>query len=312
MNEAIDLRISCQHELLLHLTRPRDLCGLHQALAEAIEGLCPRLTPRLYEYNRAQHAWQPAMGMPDYGDGDMKLLRGMRNGRSRIVPAAERPLFRSIYLVQSEHDLLGALVLEGDPDNIAEERLRVFLSLYANQYYILSRSKRDGLTDLLNRQAFDERLQRIYQQNRLQLRRVGEACVHGWQLAMLDIDHFKRVNDSYGHLCGDEVLLRFTQVMHQSFRDYDYLFRYGGEEFTVLLKNVDNPTAHGVLERFRQKVAETAFPRVGRVTVSIGHTPLNLALPPTANIGRADQALYAAKGAGRNRVVCFEAAPLPG
>ncbi len=303
--EIADFSTSCQHDLMLRLTRPRDLVALNDAVTDIIGELCPAHGIRLYEYNRPCGGWHPAHGQPDY-DTDADVLHIACELQPSVIPADSRSRYRSIFPIASERDLLAALVLEGDPGPINQMMLQVLLTLYANQYFLLNRNKRDGLTDLLNRQALDERLHRIYRQDSCHQRRTVEAGTGSWQLALLDIDHFKRINDGYGHLCGDEVLIRFAQVMYDSFRDYDYLFRYGGEEFVVLLKGVDHGMAHTVLDRFRDKVCATSFPQVGSVTVSIGYTPLNTTLPSASNLNRADQALYAAKGAGRNRVVSYE------
>jgi diguanylate cyclase (GGDEF)-like protein len=308
MNEAFELRVSCQHELFLHLTRPRELSALNQALVEAIEGVCSGHALRLYEYRSALRIWQPAVGVAGAGDdGDRALLSGIDADHPLpVCSVAADDAGRICYPIRLDDELLGALVVEGAQAEVAEERLRVFLALYANQHHILSRSKRDALTDLLNRQAFDERIQHIYQQSRFQRRRASEGAACGWCLAILDIDHFKHINDSYGHLCGDDVLRRFARLMSDTFRDSDYLFRYGGEEFVVLLKDVDGAMAHSVLDRFRQKVAATVFPRSGHMTISIGYAPLNTAVPSGTSVSRADQALYAAKGAGRNCVVGYD------
>jgi diguanylate cyclase (GGDEF)-like protein len=125
-------------------------------------------------------------------------------------------------------------------------------------------------------------------------------------LAVLDIDHFKRVNDTYGHLMGDEVLLHFAQCMNHTFRDYDLLFRVGGEEFVVVLRNVDADRAHAVMERFRKVVETHYFPQVGQITASIGVTFIGPHDLPGLVIDRADQALYYVKQHGRNQVAFYE------
>ncbi len=305
MNQAVDYQTSCHHDLLLRLTQVRDLGVLNQTFVSIVGTIFPDREFRLYDYNRQQRCWQPALGLHEWSD-DYDVLDLLLKREPLIVPAAQADGYRNLYPVVSEHELLAGLVIVGAPEPIERRMLRVLLDLYANQYFILSRSKRDGLTDLLNRQALNERLQSIYREKDIQARRADEPQTPGWQVALLDIDHFKHINDGYGHLCGDEVLVRFAGIMHESFRDNDHLFRYGGEEFVVLIKNVDDDTAQLVLDRFRERIAATSFPRVGNISVSIGHTRFNAALPPNVNIGRADEALYAAKGSGRNQVFCYE------
>lgn len=307
MNQAIDTayQTSCRHDLLLRLTQVRDLGVLNRTFVAIVSDLFPDHELRLYDYNRRQRCWQPALGLPEWSD-DHDVLDLLHKVEPLVVPATQVNGYRNLYPIASERQLLAGLVIVGEPESIERSMLQVLLNLYANQYFILSRSKRDGLTDLLNRQALNERLQRIFREDGNKARRAGESQATGWQVALLDIDHFKHINDSYGHLCGDEVLVRFSDIMHESFRDNDHLFRYGGEEFVVLLKNVDSDLAHTVLNRFRERIAAAVFPRVGSISVSIGHAQFNASLPPNVNIARADEALYAAKGSGRNQVFCYE------
>ena len=123
---------------------------------------------------------------------------------------------------------------------------------------------------------------------------------------MIDVDHFKRVNDTFGHLFGDEVLLRMGELIRKTFRHSDRLFRFGGEEFVVILNAVDESLAYASFNRFRLSVEQHEFPRVGKVTCSIGFTAVSPLDVPTDVVGRADEALYHAKEHGRNQVCCYE------
>jgi diguanylate cyclase (GGDEF)-like protein len=125
-------------------------------------------------------------------------------------------------------------------------------------------------------------------------------------LCVVDIDHFKRVNDSFGHLFGDEVLLRMGELMRKTFRGGDRLFRFGGEEFVVILNAADETLAATSFNRFRASVEKHEFPQVGQVTCSIGFTAVSNMDVPTDVVGRADEALYFAKENGRNQVCCYE------
>jgi diguanylate cyclase (GGDEF)-like protein len=118
----------------------------------------------------------------------------------------------------------------------------------------------------------------------------------------LDIDHFKRVNDNFGHLIGDEVLLLMSRLMRSSFRYQDQLFRFGGEEFVVLMRCTDAEAAGRAIERLRANVERYAFPQVGRITISVGFTELRPSDTPAAAFERADKAVYFAKQNGRNQV----------
>ena len=123
---------------------------------------------------------------------------------------------------------------------------------------------------------------------------------------MLDLDHFKQVNDDYGHLMGDYVLHEFAERCKNSVREMDIVGRYGGEELIVLLPETDRDTAFKVAERLLTSIAETPFPTQDgaiSLTVSIGvATKDDNTTHLEALIARADQALYIAKHKGRNRV----------
>ena len=124
---------------------------------------------------------------------------------------------------------------------------------------------------------------------------------------MIDIDHFKRVNDNFGHLIGDEVLLLLARLLRGGFRIHDRLNRFGGEEFVVLMRCENEACAALALERFRSSMEKFPFPQVGRITVGIGFTEVTPGDTPSDAFERADKAVYHAKGHGRNQV-CSHAA----
>ncbi|MED5620368.1 GGDEF domain-containing protein [Ideonella sp. BN130291] len=130
---------------------------------------------------------------------------------------------------------------------------------------------------------------------------AGRLCV-----ALLDLDHFKQVNDRFGHPAGDAVLKRFSEVVRQALRDSDRLGRYGGEEFLVLLPRVDPEQALRVVDRLRAAVEATDWSDIAaglQVTVSAGVAAWQTDDSVALLVSRADEALYRAKHAGRNRVV---------
>ncbi|MBK6639278.1 MAG: GGDEF domain-containing protein [Rhodocyclaceae bacterium] len=190
------------------------------------------------------------------------------------------------------------------------------VAVFRNMIAILDYSENDALTGLPNRKTFDDYLIRILTRIELRDARVqagerparrrskAEEPTH-W-LGVIDIDHFKRVNDGFGHSIGDEVLLLVANMMKQAFRTNDKLFRFGGEEFVVLLKPGDADSAHAAFERFRQCVEAREFPLVGRVTVSIGYVRIQATDQRTTIFDRADEALYWAKEHGRNQSVRYE------
>lgn len=199
-----------------------------------------------------------------------------------------------------------AIIVEGHFDDEAILLLRNLLKLFHNQIIIHDHKDRDVLTRLPNRQSLDARLMEVceyYQKAKLAVNAEGKMS---W-IGILDIDHFKAVNDNFGHLYGDEVLLHFSQLMKKKFRYIDFLFRYGGEEFVVILNKANKTEAEKCFDRFRQAVADYKFPLVGTVTVSIGFTCVQEQhVLPVTLLDRADKALYYAKENGRNQVILFE------
>ncbi|MCP5199877.1 MAG: GGDEF domain-containing protein [Gammaproteobacteria bacterium] len=189
------------------------------------------------------------------------------------------------------------IVTLDDPEPAPARRVALLqvTELFGNQISLLDERERDPLTGLLNRHALGQRF----------LSMAGNGGADAQQapwIALLDIDRFKRINDSHGHLIGDEVLLQIARLLENSFRFTDAAFRFGGEEFVLLLHG-DASGVASVLERLRRQVEAYAFPCVGRVTVSIGYVQVTPGQPPPAAIDAADRALYRAKRGGRNRIV---------
>ena len=193
------------------------------------------------------------------------------------------------------------------------------LAIFTNVLSLLDYSEIDTLTGLLNRKTFDRHLIRILYSlstdddrhvkalRSPRRRHARTAFVDHW-LAVVDVDHFKRVNDNFGHLIGDEMLLLIGTLMKASFRVHDQLFRFGGEEFVVLLKPTEEHNALAIFERFRTEVAAFVFPQAGHLTVSIGYVHVKRNTQPSLVLEHADAALYWAKEHGRNRVVKYDAA----
>jgi diguanylate cyclase (GGDEF)-like protein len=134
---------------------------------------------------------------------------------------------------------------------------------------------------------------------------IAQARRHRTPLAlvMFDIDHFKRVNDRYGHQAGDAVLARLTEVVRAELRRGDRLVRYGGEEFLVIAPGIGLKQAAALAARLRRVVAATRFEGLPRITCSFGVCAYDQDADADALIRRVDDLLYAAKQAGRNRVV---------
>ncbi|SFP44349.1 diguanylate cyclase [Pseudomonas borbori] len=168
------------------------------------------------------------------------------------------------------------------------------------------RNRRDGLTGLLNRQTLNEELHRTQAQAMRSQRPTA--------ILMMDLDHFKQVNDQYGHLTGDACLQHAAQRLQQRLRAADLLARFGGEEFVAVLSDTDLAGAHELAEQLRDDLARHPCihqDRIINLTISIG---VCAAIPTSADseqlLNRADLALYRAKAAGRNRVENYEASSL--
>ena len=180
-------------------------------------------------------------------------------------------------------------------------RIRIGERIIKLEQQILQLATTDPLTGVLNRRAFMERMEEEIHRSR----RTDSPL----SLILSDIDFFKKVNDNYGHQAGDLVLLRFTEQLTLSSRPYDFVGRYGGEEFVVCLPGADKFQCGTVADRMRMRVEEMKImPQGGsesiRITASFGATSLLMDSKENveALIKRADDAVYKAKREGRNRV----------
>lgn len=174
---------------------------------------------------------------------------------------------------------------------INDERQMEELIERSNRNYYMAFT--DGLTGLYNYRAYKEKIKSIPQ----------------YVLLVIDLDHFKKLNDTYGHLFGNKVLVSIADIIEQSIRDGDLAFRYGGEEFVVVLPDATAQTGHKTAERLRKQIAENDFycgATPVPITVSIG---VAIKRPEAANqtvFDQADRALYSAKQRGRNNVQAFK------
>lgn len=218
------------------------------------------------------------------------------------------------YPLRGGKELCGYFVFKRDRDVTPVEDAIVhgILEVFANYYELLDTSQRDQLTGLLNRYSLETNLDRLW--NLLSARihdsesedsRRDRSPKTYW-LCVLDIDHFKSINDNYGHIMGDEVLILVTRLLQKSFRQADLLYRYGGEEFIAIIAANDLESATLAFERARKKIEQFQFPQVGHVTISGGFAGADPRVLPQEVIHRADSSLYAAKNAGRNRIYHYD------
>jgi two-component system cell cycle response regulator len=259
----------------------------------------------------------------DSGDGDAALLAAIRRHHPEVAVLGEPALIREIVcdpeLLGTSVVLLGdgdvRTVLEAldhgahdvlsDPPGDAELIARVRAAARASSLreQLLARESRleqmvfnDDLTGLWNRRFLQRRLGAELHA----ARRHG----HGLSIALVDVDHFKAVNDGHGHQVGDEALIVVADRLAQAVRTEDVVGRWGGEEFLAILPRIDAEGAHAVAERIRRTVAETPVGQAElAITVSVGCATLDDESSADLFLRRADEALYAAKRAGRNAVV---------
>ncbi|HRD50174.1 MAG: GGDEF domain-containing protein [Candidatus Competibacter sp.] len=318
-------------ESIARLTEKRDRESLELCLIQTMFELLPVEDIALYRVEDTQFGllvrvnpegcWSAA----DAGDDPEYLMPIVNDAlfaeclhqRQMRVESASPRIGRYAFPILHQGRGVGVLCVESTRDLSDDRRLiSGFLRIYQNYLALIDENAHDKLTGLLNRKTFDDRFIGILlssrhtgsakeQLRRLERRRDNSGILSHW-LAVLDIDHFKRINDTFGHLYGDEVLLLLANLMRRSFRRSDLLFRYGGEEFVVILKSVELSNARNVLDRFRQVVELYNFPQVGQVTISIGFTEIRDLEVPTMIIERADRALYYVKENGRNQIRSYE------
>jgi diguanylate cyclase (GGDEF)-like protein len=259
-----------------------------QVAADSFVGTACRERQRFTSANFSRHSALPLFG-PDEP--------GRPIGSFAIAP------------LQRAHECLGAIVVEGEAESqiTAEEGslLQLLASLASQALQNVRRleaattaSNTDALTALPNRRMFDDRLRH----------ELGECQRNGHELSLIvaDVDHFKRVNDSFGHEAGDAVLVAVARTVARSLRNGDLCARYGGEEIAVLLPRTPPDSAREVAERLRRAVEEVRVKVGGEqlgVTISLGVATYPSSTRTSGDLfAAADQALYTAKKAGRNRV----------
>jgi len=152
----------------------------------------------------------------------------------------------------------------------------------------------DRLTQVFNRTKFHEAIKKELER--------AKRYSHSLSMIMFDIDHFKKVNDTYGHTVGDYVLQTLTQIVKESLREIDYLVRWGGEEFIIITPETDIEKAEVLAERVRKGTEKYIFDQVGAITISLGVAQLKKDDTEDTFIKRVDDAMYLAKQKGRNRI----------
>jgi diguanylate cyclase (GGDEF)-like protein/PAS domain S-box-containing protein len=249
------------------------------------------------------YAWERAVSAGEAQFGDIMTLRD-KDGQPRLLKVSAAP-------VQGDDGRLrGAMVSFDDVTQLRaqQEELRGMLQKLSQSRDEIERqnlelerlASRDSLTGCLNRRAFFHEFERVWNGAGGSARPV--ACI------MVDLDHFKRINDVHGHQLGDFVLQRTAQLLVEGRAEADVVCRYGGEEFCLLLPDMGIEQAAGVADRIRRTIEATDYQGVP-VTASIGVSVRELgATNANELIDQADKCLYVAKRHGRNRVVRYDVA----
>ncbi len=312
-------------ESIVEVTAQRDRESLEASLVMALAELVEADSIRLFNVR------QDATGITLVTSVDYQVAtQKLRDEPKPEQPLADDPLLQQVYqdkasrffaeqrryvqpVVNELDQVIALLDLSGSKESPPDARLDILLKIYLNYLRLIEESTRDTLTGLLNRKTFDTCLHQILQRQKQEALKQQQdndrrhsAQQHGHWLAVADIDHFKHINDTFGHLFGDEVLVLITRIMCDTLRTTDKLFRFGGEEFIILLTADNARGAATAFERLRQKVADYPFPQLDRVTISLGFVRVGAQDVPATVVGHADQALYYAKEHGRNQVCSYD------
>lgn len=314
-------------ESVIHITEGRDKRALEKSLTEALSDFikCEALVFLRMPPNPDDGYLEVASSIPkgafkdrlgvipvEYGDHRISQDESIVEciDKNEVISDKKSFSVRTLFPVSANGVVIGVMDIYGYKRSEMEDKIVCgFLRIYGNFIAIINDNERDTLTGLLNRKTFDAQLSLLLsgstENNNVSSieseRRTGKDDACYW-VGLLDIDHFKSINDTFGHIFGDEVLLLFANLMLKTFRNTDLLFRYGGEEFVVVLSPTTVSDAHAVFERFRSNLELFSFPQVGRVTVSIGIVNIHEQDHSTTILEHADQALYYAKEHGRNKV----------
>lgn len=254
-----------------------------------------------FEYRLRVGMAHERIGMPLY-----LFLAAYRSLQSLIQaampPALCQPPSRYATYISSLGKIVAldiSLVIDAYTRSRSEIMQDSLMALVQERDVLTSQLMHDTLTGTLSRRFILETLSK-------QLAQLSRNPQRQLSIALLDLDHFKRVNDSYGHLVGDKVLYEFCRVVSTHVREQDYFGRFGGEEFLLILTEIHPEQALQVLHRIRESTQTQVFTHDGQhipLTVSIGFTTAIPEEKVDDLIERADNALYAAKSAGRNQIV---------
>jgi diguanylate cyclase (GGDEF)-like protein len=310
---------------ILQMMQRLQACETQAELGQVVACFAPQTFPdlagRLYVLDEDRHAlseassWlSPLQSVPSFAPGE---CWGVRRGRPHAsqgerqdicCPHIADPAVRSLCVpLTAQGDTIGLLYFEESPElgppalaqriylDLMSDNIALALANLRLRERLANLAVRDTLTGLFNRRCLDEALNRPVDGSE------SLACI------MIDIDHFKRFNDQFGHDAGDAVMQHVAQIMREVVQDVGVVYRFGGEEFTILLPKFDITAVFMLAERIRSQVAVAALAHHGQM---LGHITISLGLavcpddgPLTTLLRRADAALLQAKTGGRNQTI---------
>ena len=204
------------------------------------------------------------------------------------------------FVTDRERANLLALKAKEDALQAKDDLERAYERLQNNELKIRELMLTDALTGLANRRFLDERLA----DEMARLKRYGNQL----SLIMTDLDYFKQINDTHGHVVGDEILVEFARILKDDLRPTDFAARFGGEEFLIILPETSIESANFIAERIRKKLHQIKVDRIDKpITASFGVTSIQLDETPKDAFIRVDKALYQSKESGRNQVTLLRA-----
>ncbi len=271
------------------------------------------LSTHKHRMSEAQEVHIVEIEIPEY----IKQAREWIISTNKPYTRFQDNIYLSVYPIKGASTIVGYISLELSHELTSTETLVItsLLSISHNFHSLLEENQKDKLTGLLNRTIFEDSINKIQsllididsRDEYLETEKRKTEIDNNFWLAIMDIDFFKRINDGFGHVFGDEVLVTLSQIMKHSFRSSDLLFRFGGEEFVAIIRVSTKEETQQILERFRCAVENYKFPQIDTVTISIGVTKMDeIHVIPADIVGRADQALYHAKEHGRNQLHFYE------
>ncbi|MEJ2379074.1 MAG: diguanylate cyclase [Pseudolabrys sp.] len=232
--------------------------------------------------------------------------------KSGVAALNNYPGFAEIGLEHERMHQYAASLLRASIDGvpISIKDYERFVTALKRLHLEIATVQRDLESSLFNLDPLTSTPSRVGMLPRLREQQEFVRRNHSCTIAMMDLDRFKSINDKYGHLVGDKVLVGIARYIMAHLRPYDRVFRYGGEEFLLCLSDTDLATGHDIIDGLREELASLTFDGNGlgpfTVTVSFGATLLDADAPVEQSIDRADKALYVAKTTGRNRVVTWD------